>query len=268
MKNLILASTVILFISGCPEEHHEQPCDPPCGEFQACIEGVCRDQNCQPPCREGRVCVRGFCIRSCDPDTGDGCGLSETCCADLKACVDTATDYYNCGGCGDACPQVRSNVCSGSRCGCAGYSVNPCGEGFGCCDDGCADLMNDAENCGTCGHSCGGLTCVEGECRCSNDEPCPEGEECCPDGCRDLTTDARNCGRCGYACEEGEDCCNGECVNTLIDVGHCGECGNPCIESEQCCFGTCVDVDTDPFNCGDCLVDCGAGGACSGGTCE
>lgn len=258
---------MLLLLAACPEQDRHEPCDPECGEYQECIDGVCRDRNCRPPCREGRVCVRGFCLRECDVATSSGCGMSETCCPEIEACADLRSDFWNCGGCGAACDPVRSNICLNSRCACEGYSSAACAAGYGCCESGCEDLQNDAENCGECGHSCGGLQCVNGQCRCSTDEPCPPDQECCPDGCRDLQSDESNCGGCGTVCETGEDCCGGACINTLVDAANCGLCGEPCTEGERCCLGACADVRTDPFNCGECLVDCGPGGSCVDGSC-
>ncbi len=264
----ILLMTASLALAACDTQQHSARCEPACGEYQVCDNGVCRDRTCNPPCRQGRVCVNGFCLRECDPADGAGCVYGETCCAHVRACVDTDTDIFNCGECGHVCPPEQSNVCSNGRCGCRGFSVNPCGEGYGCCDDGCKDLRNDPENCGECGHSCRGLECVEGQCRCSNEDPCAGGEECCADGCRDLSSDPLNCGACGAACDGGEDCCDGECVNTFTDTGHCGQCGHACASGEECCIGACTDTATDPYNCGECLVDCGAGGTCVGGACQ
>lgn len=265
---LALATFAVLVVPGCPDEPHEKTCDPACGELQQCVDGVCRDVTCDPRCVHGRVCVNGYCLRPCDPEGEDVCAVEETCCPELRACVDTNTDFFNCGACGQACPTARSNYCGDARCGCLGYSVNPCGEGFGCCDDGCKDLLTDAANCGACGHDCGTLQCVDGQCRCSTDEPCPEGEECCEDGCRDLQDDRRNCGRCGYSCDDGQDCCGGECVNTLAEPAHCGQCGRACADGEECCIGVCADTRADPLNCGECLNECGMGEDCSGGSCE
>jgi hypothetical protein len=258
----------VLGVVACESQHHAQECSPPCTERQSCVDGICRDRTCQPPCPTGRVCVNGFCLRECDPESGAGCSLSETCCAHIRACIDTDTDYFHCGGCGDACPVDRSNTCASGRCGCEGYSANPCVEGSGCCSDGCRDLMNDVENCGECGHSCGGLQCTEGQCLCSTEERCPEGEECCTGGCRDLSSDPESCGSCDHACESGQECCDGQCVNTFTDVGHCGRCGNACSEGWTCCLGTCTDIRTDRYNCGECLHDCGSGSQCVDGSCQ
>lgn len=262
----ILAALSIL--AGCDTDRRSAPCEPECSAYQTCVDGICRDANCPTPCRDGRVCVNGFCARGCDSDDPVECHDTETCCSHIQACIDEDNDFFNCGGCGEICPAGRSNYCQNGRCGCRGYTTNPCGEGFGCCADGCKDLQTDTQNCGSCGHSCSNLECVNGECRCSSDDPCPSGEECCSDGCRDLNSDPLNCGRCGTACESGEDCCDGECVNTFTDTRHCGNCGSDCSEGDTCCIGSCANTGTDPFNCGQCLNDCGAGGSCSGGSCQ
>ncbi len=258
---------MFLLAAGCEGDRRAQGCDPPCGEYQVCSDGVCRDLDCNPRCTGGRACVNGFCLRECAPGDDAACGHSETCCAHVRVCIDTSTDFQNCGGCGLACSADAANECFRGTCRCGGYSMTPCTDGSSCCDDGCKDLMTDVENCGSCGHACGGLQCVDGACRCSSDEPCPEGEECCVEGCRDLRSDPSNCGACGGSCEGGQDCCGGECANTFSDARHCGDCGSACSEGEECCLGMCTDTRTDQFNCGECLNDCGTGGTCVDGQC-
>jgi hypothetical protein len=55
-------------------------------------------------------------------------------------------------GVADAAP-----VCVGAAC--------PCSTGFLVCSGACLDTRSDAENCGRCGHSCLGGTCVTGSCQ-------------------------------------------------------------------------------------------------------
>lgn len=260
----VICVVSILLVSGCTDQR-SQSCTPPCGPAQECSDGVCRDLTCGG-CGAGRVCVNGYCLRPCSQD--DDCTGFETCCEHIRACVDLRTDFYNCGSCANACPTARSNYCANSSCGCEFYSPEPCQEGFGCCADGCKDLEFDNENCGECGHDCGGLDCVGGECRCSADEPCTTGEECCADGCRNLSSDNANCGACGNDCEEiVEECCDGECARILEDLAHCGACGNDCDGSERCCWGECADTRSDRFNCGGCREECGSGSQCVDGDC-
>lgn len=266
MRPYILLILASLAFTSCKKD---EVCTPACGEYQECLDGICRDRNCRPPCRDNRACVRGVCLRTCEPfASSNPCGAGERCCEDISVCVDTESDFYNCGACGEECPADRSTGCVDGRCSCVGHLAVQCSEGMGCCEDGCVDLSDDPDNCGECGHSCGDIQCVGGRCRCSNDEPCPPEQECCADGCRNLTTDSENCGRCGFTCGSGRDCCLGECANTLMEAAHCGECGRSCPEGFQCCLGTCTDTNTDPFNCGECLRDCGLSGRCVGGSCQ
>ncbi len=117
------------------------------------------------------------------------------------------------------------------------------------------NLLNDDENCGGCGISCGGdgvvsiakWSCVDGKCtfscggfsirNCDNDPT---------NGCEvDTLFNPDNCGDCGNKCPAGMDCswgacvdpcleanlpdrCNGECVNLDYDDNNCGTCGNTC----------------------------------------
>jgi len=79
------------------------------------------------------------------------CETGNTCCTDGtgKSCVNTTTDMYNCGSCGNNC-----------------YA-----KGFGspaCCTGVCVDLLAGTPaktHCGSCGNNCtGALTCQSGEC--------------------------------------------------------------------------------------------------------
>lgn len=64
-----------------------------------------------------------------------------------------------------------------------------------CCGDICVDYLNDATNCGSCGHSCGvGMLCQNGIC--GNATTCPQGTYICS-GVNDPFL---NCCPVGYSC--------------------------------------------------------------------
>jgi hypothetical protein len=77
-------------------------------------------------------------------------------------CVDD-TAPATCGGSCTPCAAPSNGVAS-----CNGVSCQvTCDPGYsacatGCC--GCGDVQNDPNNCGSCGHSCGGEACVDGVC--------------------------------------------------------------------------------------------------------
>jgi hypothetical protein len=123
------------------------------------------------------------------------------------------------------------------------------------------DLLNDVNNCGTCGHVCSlpnaTAGCVNGQCTIV---ACDEGWADCDgnpaNGCeRAIVDDNENCG-CGVNCEPGGICQNGVCVS------NCEE-GTTClIITYNPDSGQCVQV---PAASG---TPCGTGGTCDGsGTC-
>ena len=70
-------------------------------------------------------------------------------------CVDTQSDLYNCGSCGNACRMEQG--CVDGSCICAG--------GLLACGADCVDSLVDAHNCGGCGVACAsGQACVAGVC--------------------------------------------------------------------------------------------------------
>ncbi len=178
-------------------------------------------------------------------------------------CVDTDTDVYNCGSCGNDC-TLRTGVdpmrarCVAGRCD----FTNACLPGRANCsgnpDDGCEAMVNTAMRCGTCMNACtaaapncamsptapGGFACSSG---CAG-----AGQARCNGTCIDVSSDVRNCGGCGMVCPTGSfgtaSCVMGRCqlmcttgradcdmnaangceTATASNVMHCGMCGNMC----------------------------------------
>jgi hypothetical protein len=125
------------------------------------------------------------------------------------------------------------------------------------------NLMNDPNNCGACGVSCGGYdpinmaaSCVQGQCafECQIKQPgggvVMDFRNCnglLDDGCEiEVQADPKNCGVCGHACQAGERCikgkcgcsggltdCNGRCVDPRSDNSNCGACGTSCNVTHQ-----------------------------------
>jgi hypothetical protein len=85
------------------------------------------------------------------------------------ACVDTAADPANCGGCGQACTATQR--CDAGRC------FTPCtGAGRLSCNDGCVDTRSDRRNCGGCGQACTATqVCSNGACAA---DPCTAASDC------------------------------------------------------------------------------------------
>jgi hypothetical protein len=144
------------------------------------------------------------------------------------------------GACGAPCPS--GELCS------AGMCVSQCPTGETECSGGCVNLMTDANNCATCGHSCGtNGTCVNGTC----------------------------------ACAPGMAMCNGTCVDQMTDASACGPNCDNCsalvgsnfVASATCSSGTCnVTCDPNWVNCsGNPLDGCPCFGtkpsACNGTMC-
>jgi hypothetical protein len=88
-----------------------------------------------------------------------------------------------------------------------------CTAGQEWCQGECKDssaFINDDNNCGRCGNSCGiGESCTGGSCSCA------AGYTSCMGSCvsdSSFISDNNNCGSCGHACSIGESCMGGTCT--------------------------------------------------------
>ncbi len=88
-----------------------------------------------------------------------------------------------------------------------------CTAGQEWCQGDCKDnsaFLNDNNNCGRCGNSCGiGESCFAGSCGCA------AGYTSCMGSCvsdSSFISDNNNCGSCGRSCSIGESCTGGTCM--------------------------------------------------------
>lgn len=171
---------------------------------------------------------------------GAMCAAGLTTCPGSTACVNTVSDFNNCGSCGTTC--ATSQTCSSGVCSCTA-PLTACGAA-------CVSTVSDAANCGACGTVCGATqVCSQGAC--SND--CAAGELKCDQSCVNAQTDPLNCGFCTNACGGGQSCTNGVCG---------------CPTGQTTCGGACVDTQSNAANCGACGTVCPAGQTCSAGVCS
>ncbi len=251
--------------------------------------------GCGIGCTGGDVCVRGVCQHGAncgggntntniDPQNCGTCGhvCSTGPCAQGNCqmlhcpaaynkvcngvCIDPYNDSNNCGTCGHVCEsdlicaQTFAAPFGGGACT---LCNNPTPDD---CNGLCADLYDDPNNCGTCGHVCpNDLTCRNGNCStCSAYDPLLPDQ--CGHSCTSFAEDPSNCGACGKACAANEFCfqqtctqcsdlaptqCAGfgnRCTNTQLDRLNCGACNHVCEEGQQCIAGKCHSCAT-PNGC-------------------
>lgn len=178
----------------------------------------------------------------------------------------------NCGECGNACDNTRSN---GATCDHGKCTYTMCAAGWQNCDlsgadtDGCESSTTSLSNCGACGVTCDmaqsiGATCAPGPdggigCTYSG---CQSGfADCSPaapnaDGCETSLATAANCGSCGNACDTG---------NSL---------GASCTDGTTCIYSGCMpgfaDCDTTGADTNGCetAVAKNTCDVCNGKSCD
>jgi len=221
-------------------------CNPGCTASQHCPTGSwCCDKKCitsdkcEPVCPTGWGNCNGVGADGCETKLNalDHCGKCETSCVlpnQLTGCgpegcmwgacndgffdcngapwgdgceVDGRTDINNCGACNKHCVNPHGPT------SCVAQACKPvCDRGFDSCGgdpaEGCKiDLMNDAANCGTCGHACKGGPCVNGVCTICPDEKLTNNTPC--------NDSAITCGPYGWV-GSMDRLCYCYCRNSLI----------------------------------------------------
>jgi hypothetical protein len=137
-------------------------CDPgfsSCGGTAACAYDTNNDPihcgagctNCPAPQNGSAICTAGQC--------GTACNAGFSACGGTTLCqYDTNSDSNHCGvNCKVCGPPF---VCTGGACGCPASEPTYCSG-----SNACIDTSSDANNCGTCGHSCQGAACSGGLCK-------------------------------------------------------------------------------------------------------
>jgi hypothetical protein len=164
---------------------------PSCATIPGCPTGqiLCNNLTCSDLRSDPFNC--GMCNNACGaglacvPDGGSegggacGCALEGQTLVDGE-CLELSVDPDNCGAVGRACRLDQA--CFDGGCGCLSLPYLDGGSNECATDAGpiCADLLNDPQNCGSCGHSCVG-GCMLGDC----DAGMVDGGEAGPDDAGD-----------------------------------------------------------------------------------
>ncbi|GAA5879869.1 hypothetical protein JCM8547_006221 [Rhodosporidiobolus lusitaniae] len=224
-------------------------------------------QSCSVDNATGTKCVSGSCYAT-------GCQSGYTLASGVcSKNVDTTSDVNNCGALKNKCPSSYSNG-SGSICLNSVCQPQSCKSGyaFDYAKQVCRDILNDSNNCGSCGSVCsfpnGFGGCSNGNCvlkSCNNNYYNVNGV------CTklDLQNDAENCGKAGNSCTNDYANGVGACKSGSCYLASC----NTGYELKTSYFlfwstsTTCEAVDTtsDDDNCGAVGKLCG-GSVANGGT--
>ena len=147
---------------------------------------------------------------------------------------------------------------SSGESGSAGTTITSCKPDEDFCGGVCIKVVEDVNNCGSCGHVCdtasnGAATCSAGVCSitcntgfltCDNNDP----NALCA---TNVFEDANNCNLCGNVCPGSTNaqgvCSGGSCI-TACNVGF-----QDCLLDDPGCE---TETASDPLNCGGCGIDC------------
>ncbi len=118
-----------------------------------CDGGQCTNGSCSGCVDDGSACTNKTCgtaTNNCGQTVNCGsCSGSLKCCS--GTCVDTATSFANCGGCGKSCSPIQhADTCENGGCTCVGHQSNsnpascgPCGTiGMNCIAGGRPNCTN------------------------------------------------------------------------------------------------------------------------------
>lgn len=194
-------------------------------------ETAARRKKHRKPCPVCKKRKHGKCKPVKD---GTTCGTCEVC---RNGACGAAPDGTDCGG---------GKVCAGGVCGCPGGQTP--------CNGACVDLATDPANCGRCGLSCLGGSCVRGVCDCGGG---------CPKGC--LCFNGVDRAGCQFFqgpthCDSDADCAIGSICIANTDPAK-QTCGVPCCSPD--CAGKTCGAD----GCGGTCGDCPSGADCQNGQC-
>jgi predicted outer membrane repeat protein len=215
-----------------------------CGGDGVCTgcSGCCDGATCVADCPACTICDEGLCIACpgcCDGSggcqdgetaaaCGAGGGTCDVCVNPAPICVSHAceacTSDDQCGSgavccigscesgicCADAdCAEPGAPDCVSHTCVCSSNGDAACPGSETCCNDGCADLQTDPDQCGACGNPCAeGQSCQGGVCGvvCGSDF-CPSANAICVDG---------SCQTCSVTCTGSAAAC-GTALQTALD---------------------------------------------------
>jgi len=190
------------------------PADNTSNTNTTCASGVICEGVCCTPApgltADSITCNAGACecTYSCAAagcDGGDGV-IVNTCGSDPQPHCHSECNVSTDNGCGDmTCPDDQTLDTDTCTC-----TPN---DGGGAGDCGGADLLHDANNCGTCGVVCDSGFCQNGVC--TESDPCVQtGLTNCNSLCVDIQNDPQNCGGCGTQCPSGQ-CIEGSCTEVI-----------------------------------------------------
>lgn len=231
-----------------------------CGSTQVCSGGVCVTcgEQMRPCCAGGScgmgafgrplTCCNGICGECCSDADCAGSPVGPTCCYATTVgglCTDTASDFCNCGACGNLCPGgTDTEQCANGVC--VATYPRDCSRLSNCNGNGICDSLT-----GTCqcqgdwvGEDCGTYIGPPIPPTCQSDSDCPTSQVCTG-------------GTCGPAqpCYNGGTYCNGNgiCVRNACqcaqpytgqvcdqdNICRCYPPGISCVTPYQCCSNVC-----------------------------